>query len=331
MKTLPLAMACLLGSATALAAPPKAYSQTKAAGRPLPCQARAPERSNYPQGTLLWGSARQSSEDEMSGVLTSVKLEDLRLEGGRLVASSRRAKGLEGATLQGAASNGQAVDVAICAEPTAGEELPWYRIEVWNAERASWENPCIATQRAPQPRALAVPGVWDSKGARQDTQDHFTFACENGAIAKCVTWGYAPWESRGGQSLAGLHQACTRMARADYCGDGRSHTHEDNLIDMYDSLGVQRRTTEATPRWHPEQASFEAAWGPEGAACLARSREGSSPKVVLDSCPERFELARVELGDGDTCALRRKGTRVEAALLRNRSYEPGLHASAPRP
>ena len=28
------------------------------------------------------------------------------------------------------------------------------------------------------------------------------------------------------------------MVRADYCGDGRSHTREDTTIDMYDGLGV---------------------------------------------------------------------------------------------
>jgi hypothetical protein len=172
-----------------------------------------------------------------------------------------------------------------------------------------------------------VPGVWDERGARRDAPGRFTFACENGAIAKCIDWGYEPWAKKDGRSLAELHQACTRMARADYCGDGRSHTLEDNPIDMYDSLGLLSRTTEAVPGWSPERASFEAAWTPEGAACLARTRDGRAVETVLAACPGRFETVAEEFGEGDRCAVRRKGWRPGAVLLRNQSYEQGKHAS----
>ena len=37
-------------------------------------------------------------------------------------------------------------------------------------------------------------------------------------------------------SLASYHQACTRMARADYCGDGTSHTQDGTWIEYYDKL-----------------------------------------------------------------------------------------------
>ncbi|HZI03926.1 MAG TPA: ADYC domain-containing protein, partial [Archangium sp.] len=205
--------------------------------------------------------------------LGGTKLKGVLVEEGRLVAPTREPTGLVGAVLQGTASDGQPVEVALCgAEPDAHDAaMVWYRIEIWNARKASWENPCAATSRVPSPRALAVGGTWDKLGAHHDTEERFTFACENGAIAKCVDWGYKPWGKKGGHSLADLHQACTRMARADYCGNGRSHTREDKPIDLYDELGVNLRTRVATGSWDPKQASFEAAWTPEGASCIART------------------------------------------------------------
>jgi ADYC domain len=156
----------------------------------------------------------------------------------------------------------------------------------------------------------------------------FTFACENGAIAKCIGWGYKPWAKKDGHSLADLHQACTRMARADYCGDGRSHTREDNPIDMYDGLAVLTRATEASAGWEPARASFEAAWSPQGALCLARTRDGQAVDAVMAECPGRFEAVAKDLGEGDRCTVLRKGASAEAALLRNHSYGKGGQAPA---
>lgn len=198
--------------------------------------------------------------------------------------------------------------------------MDWYQIEVWNEETASWENPCIATLKVPAPRALAVRGVWDGKGAHSPAADKFTFACENGAIAKCVNWGYKPWAKKDGRSLEDLHQACTRMARGDYCGDGHSHTRENNPIDVYDDLGVLSRSTGPTKSWDPQRASFEAAWGPEGARCLSRTRDGETLEAILTQCPDRFEVGERDLGEGDRCTVRRKGAPTDGAMLRNHSY-----------
>ncbi|WNG28189.1 hypothetical protein F0U62_32425 [Cystobacter fuscus] len=322
-------VACLLVSAPALAAPPASKE-----ARPPPCQDQATERGIWPQGTSLWGTGRQVAEREMSSVLASVDLgrarlgdktlSGLRLKGGRLVAPSASQE-LEGAVLQGAASDGTPVEVAVCGAEVSAEDpsLVKYQIQVWNGVSASWENPCIATGRVPSPRALAVPGVWDESGARSDKGGKFTFACENGAIAKCVNWGYRPWAKKGGSSLAELHQACTRMARADYCGDGRSHTRDNNLIDMYDGLNVSTRTKESSAAWDVNRASFEAAWSTEGATCLSRTRDGQEVETLMAQCPGRFELAQKDLGEGDQCTVVRKGGGAKAALLRNRSYGRG--------
>jgi hypothetical protein len=324
MKTTLLMLTCLLLSTSAIA-------QTER--RAAPCQEQAPQRMVWPNGSLLWGGERGSPQDETSTILASVdlasaqlhgaSLKGLRLEQGRLSVPSLGSGSLEGTLLQGTSSTGKKVEVALCdAQPSPQDpSLLLYRIEIWNAESATWKNPCIATRQVPLPRALAMQGLWDSTGAHRADQNKFTFACQNGAIAKCASWGYKPWASKDGQSLAPLHQACTRMARADYCGDGRSHTREDSPIDMYDGLQVLTRTTEPSSVWNPASASFEAAWTPEGASCVSRTRDGQALEKILAQCPDRFEPVAQDLGEGDHCTVRRKSTtRTSAALLRNHSY-----------
>ena len=325
-----LLLVCLLVGQPALAAAPPARK-----ARPLPCSQQVPERTIWPQGTLLWGTGRKVASEETSSVLVSVKLgrvqlgkavlQSVRLEAGQLVAPPTAPQGLGGAIFQGQASDGQPVDVAVCgAEPSSEDASQvWYRIEVWNTVSESWDNPCLATARVPSPRALAVRGVWDGTGARREVPGAFTFACENGAIAKCVEWGYKPWAKKDGQSLAPLHQACTRMARADYCGDGRSHTRDDNPIDMYDSRQVLTRALESSADWDVKRASFEAGWTEEGALCLSHTRDGRAVEEVLAECPGRFEAKPLDLGEGDRCTVLRKGGRAGAALLRNHSYGQG--------
>jgi len=287
----------------------------------------------HPQGTLLWGTLRgwteEAAKDERASVLVSANLggllqaaagtTSLALEGGHLAGAD-----LTGAVLRGAASDGQPVEVAICgAEPSAEDpQTVWYRIEAWNPVAQDWENPCVATGEVPNPRALAMSGTWDATGAHHPAARKLTFACENGVISKCAQWGYKPWLSVNGRSLADHHQACTRMARADYCGDGTSHTQEGTLIDYYDSLGVTSRTTEVSQRWNPALASFEAAWAPDGAWCLARTRDGRALGTILKECPGRFTARVNELGDGDRCTVRRSGGKAPAAWLRNQSIDP---------
>lgn len=302
------------------------------------CQTQSPHRIARPQGTMLWGTKRswdtEKLADERSSVLVSVDLaprrtdaqvKALRLEGGHLV-TVPSAGSIVGTVLQGTASDGKPVEVAICgAEPSSEDpNMVRYLIEAWNTVAQEWENPCVAMDRVPDPRALAVSGVWDASGARRDVPGKFTFACENGAITKCIGWGYKPWTSHEGQSMVDLHQACTRMARADYCGNGRSHTHEDTAIDMYDRLGLIARATEVSEDWDPAKGSFEAAWAPDGATCLGHTRDGRALESILQECPNRFSKGSMtELGQGDRCAVQRTDVSPDTALLRNRSYGSG--------
>jgi uncharacterized protein YjbI with pentapeptide repeats len=177
---------------------------------------------------------------------------------------------LVGAKLQGVLSDGRTVDLTIAAFAEEAH-LAYYSLE------ADGKPLC-----GPGGRGLFVPGVWDSTGARHDTLGTgatavgVSYSCTDGAIAKCVLWGYHP-------SIVGadLHQSCTRMVRADYCGSGVSYTKNGTLIDVYDTQGIEQPTA------GDSSFVFEAAWTTSGAACVNRTRyEAVSPSgsVVMPSC-----------------------------------------------
>lgn len=123
--------------------------------------------------------------------------------------------------------------------------------------------------------AIPFNGRWDYRqgveggGGFIDDPTQFTFACNGGAIAKCALLGYRPWATHSdGTPLASYHQACTRLLRADYCGDGSSYTENGTWVNLYDPLGIQQDT---------EDWVFEAHWDEGGARCfypLNRSHAG---------------------------------------------------------
>jgi hypothetical protein len=111
--------------------------------------------------------------------------------------------------------------------------------------------------------AIPLQGRWnpfpkqDHGGAHISADANvITFACENTALGECAgDLGYKPWARSYARSLpspaypavvpswiveegAALHQACSRMIRADYCGDGRSHTVTGTRIDLYDGQKI---------------------------------------------------------------------------------------------
>ncbi|HEY8207944.1 MAG TPA: ADYC domain-containing protein [Myxococcaceae bacterium] len=277
---------------------------------------------------MLWGTlgawTERAARAGGGSVLRSVDLDSspgrIELEGGRLVG-----EGVVGSVLRGVDGDGQQTEVAICgAEPSREDpRMVWYQIQAWNPVARQWENPCAAAGDVVSPRAMAMAGTWDEAGGHHDEPRRMTFACETGALSKCALWGYAPWASRDGRSLADAHQACTRMVRADYCGNGQSHTSEGTMIDYYDPLGINQRTTVASQGGNPAEASFEAAWTPDGAGCLARTRDGRALESILRECPGRFQPGTADLGNGDRCAVQRPDPGVQAAPLRNWSSRPG--------
>ncbi len=96
--------------------------------------------------------------------------------------------------------------------------------------------------------------------------DQFELVCTAGPQGKCLRFGYAPWrKAPDGRPLTDWYNACVRMLRGDYCGDGRHFTRDGTWIDIYDRIGIQSSDRDPS-------LSFEAAWGPNGAICVARTR-----------------------------------------------------------
>ena len=111
----------------------------------------------------------------------------------------------------------------------------------------------------------------------------FELICAGGAFGKCVRFGYHPWETgAGGQSMHDYYDACVRMVRADYCGDGRGWTRTGMAIDVFDDIGIQSAETRGDPTY-----SFEAGWTPGGAVCVAHTRVPENIKLeqLRSVCP----------------------------------------------
>lgn len=138
-------------------------------------------------------------------------------------------------------------------------------------------------------KAIPLSGHWDKTGTHID-DGSITFACTNGVLAKCVRWGYKPWKSLQRRPLRDFHQACTRMARADYCGDGVAHTRNGTLINIYDRLNIQTRNPNT-------EMTFEAAWTPNGAVKINHTRWSEALKYVESNCPERLQVRELSLTD----------------------------------
>jgi uncharacterized protein YjbI with pentapeptide repeats len=201
--------------------------------------------------------------------LSGTTLDGTRLEGVDLI----------GAELTGRLEGGGTVLLRIDdaeANPNPGDEDVVLYYVSYERRSGAW-SPLCGTDDSRRPvAATALAGRWDYRrgvtggGAKIDDPSVFTFACMDAALGKCVEIGYKPWLT----GLAGHHQACTRMLRADYCGDGTPHTVNGTPINLYDGIGIESDT---------ENWPFEAEWGPDGARCLVHQRIANS--TFVPACP----------------------------------------------
>jgi hypothetical protein len=120
--------------------------------------------------------------------------------------------------------------------------------------------------------ALVLPGSWSDGFYRPHyPSTSFFFAClpykssatgkltKGGVSAKCVDWGYPPWLGNDGmpdgrnspaetQSQAQrYHAACTAMASADFCGEGKTNTVDGTPIIMFNAKNVQTQKAPSPP------------------------------------------------------------------------------------
>jgi hypothetical protein len=131
----------------------------------------------------------------------------------------------------------------------------------------------------------------------------FEIVCTSGARGKCVRFGYLPWISA---EMRDIYDACVRMIRADYCGDGEGTTRDGVLIDLYDDQGIQK------PDSDPRQ-EFEAGWTAAGAVCVrhVRVKENTSLEGLAASCPRLHDRL------GATCTEERARALGAALFVRS--------------
>ncbi len=209
----------------------------------------------------------------------------------------------KGAEVTATLDDGAKVSLVVkgAARGTLKQNKDIYYYDVYYQTKGGQNPLCgLDDNGAPVP-AIALRGRWDYRqgvsggGDYIPDKDSFTFGCVGHALAKCAEDGYKPWRSmlvcakgKGCKkvSLAKHHQACTRMMRADYCGDGSSHTKDNIDVSLYDGLGV---------RTDSEKWPFEAEWDAGGAVCADTSRVANpnltcAAQLVDSSCgaPKNF-------------------------------------------
>lgn len=234
------------------------------------------------------------------------------------VSGDVRVDDIIGATLEGELEGGDGVGLHVAGLATgtgANSDLLYYAVYV--ADGLDWSPLCGSDEKGYPIAALAVPGAWDQRQGHKDggkwklKKDELSFACRGSSVAKCMELGYKPWvdpeSSPGNEEIRAKKyfkeeshlQACVRMLRADYCGDGTSFTVDGRRLEVWDSMGHH----EEEMHW-----TFEAAWGPDGATCLSEprvefSRLTSDLDKGLPKCVKK-ELKKFE--DRDECGQLKK-------------------------
>jgi hypothetical protein len=196
------------------------------------------------------------------------------------------------------------------------------------AADGSWGPLC---QPGPDGRRQAIPvrGHFLPEDGRfaDGEPGAFELACTGGVMGKCIRFGYHPWQTSAWPAKAlyreavnekqqqtdasppsylTLYNACLRMMRADYGGDGVGTTRNGMRIDLYDARGI------GLPASDPHMA-FEAGWTDAGAVCVNHPRVVEH--VTLADIAERWpNLA------GKTGAIcTEEFARAHGAMLFNRS------------
>jgi hypothetical protein len=217
-----------------------------------------------------------------------------------------RSRDLVGAvlTVAGPTGESQAIRIEAVEQDPSDPDVFLHTLSIRDATTGAWTNLCEPDADG---RTVAFPlaGTWTDADGHIPDDNRFSLICSGGAIGKCVRWGYKPWlKAPDGESLADYHQACVRMVRADYGGDGVGHTRDGVPIDVYDRLGI------VPPEADPGALTFEAGWGVDGAVCVRKPR---LPDIVSLTDLERL-YPRLAGQTGATCS-----DRDQRALVFNRS------------
>lgn len=204
--------------------------------------------------------------------------------------SSLRVEHAGGATLRGPQLAGKEIEIGQAGAPLrlridaviadGGRPGLWlHEISAFGSD-GSWQNVCSPDADGKR-LAVALAGYTRADGSFVADPGKLSIACTSGAQGKCLRFGYHYWAAGPkGESLLPQFQACLRMVRADYCGDGRSFTRNGVTIDLYDDAGIQfPETTGSLP--------FEAGWSPQGAVCVHHPRVAANLQLdaLKEQCP----------------------------------------------
>lgn len=165
-----------------------------------------------------------------------------------------------------------------------GRGVLLHEVEMREPGSVRWSNICDV-DRDGQRLALFIEGHDLPDGRQLRVPGRVSLTCTAGVQAKCLRAGYLPFvDPQGPGSGVELFQACTRMYRADYCGDGIGWTRNGMAIDPFDIHRIQRPEEPAT-------LPFEAAWGKDGAVCVHHTRvaERGGLDALIAHCPRLAE------------------------------------------
>jgi hypothetical protein len=263
-----------------------------------------------------WSLAGASAPERLAAVDVVGTAFRIELTGGRVLSAEQ----LAGSTLSlvppGETEPRQVrIDQVVVDPLDPQRETLLYRMHLVDVETGDTTEICEPDQRGER-WAFPVKGQWDDEG-RFISDRGFTLTCASGAQGKCVRFGYKPWRTLPDRrSLAAYHQACVHMVRANYCGD-RGTTRDGMPIDVYDDAGILERDRSSAS----DGMQFEAAWGTDGALCVAHTRvpDHVSLEALATECPRLSG----RLGETACTESVARAAGPAAALLYNRSPERG--------
>lgn len=239
-------------------------------------------------GPLVWAALQPATPTvEVAGTQFRITLSD-----GRVLKQDE----LPGVRLTFGDGSGLRREIRIDAvEPDPKDKsgrVMLYSMSEPDAASGQWRNVCQPDHEGKR-LGFPLPGRFTPDGRYDPAPGRILITCTGGAEGKCVRFGYRPWEALpDGRSMRDAYNACVRLVRADYAGDGRGTTRNGQPIDIYDSFGIEKPAND--PAYQ-----FEAGWTADGAVCVRHVRveenatlaglEASGPRLkghVGPSCTE---------------------------------------------